>query len=133
MKKWLSLLISAMAIVALSGCAGIDDVGDGFGGSSLTKDYVDPVSTTNYNSSINLMNSAASDERICNAYSSPSDANTWTTLSGTPIAPGDEHEWGSNRCDEKWDLKVEDCAGHTSTYTYFRECYTTTYFTFKNW
>jgi len=129
MKKWLSLLISAMAIVALSGCAGVDGDGDG---SSLTKDYVDSGSTP-YDSTINLMNSGTSEESICNVYSSPASSNTWTTLSGTPIAPGGDHTWGSDHCDEKWDLRVEDCAGHSSTYTYFRECFTTTYFTFKNW
>ncbi len=132
MKKILSLFISAAAIVALSGCAGTGDT-DGLGGASLVNNGSFSGSIGTYDSSINVLNSASSDQDICHVYSAPSSSSNWAELTGTPIAPGDDRTWSTDNCNISWDLKVVDCAGNFDIRTYDRDCYTTTYFTFTNW
>ena len=132
MKSIVSIAIAGVAVFALSGCGG-DGSGGALGGSSLVKDYVQNGSNTRYDSSINLLNAPSSSEDICDVYSAPASSNRWSRLTGTPITPGNTHEWGSDNCNQSWDLRVVDCAGNESIKTYYRECYTTTYFTFKNW
>ena len=132
MKSIVSLVMAGMAVFALSGCGG-DGSGDDLGGSSLVKDYAQNRSNTMYDSSINLLNDTDSSENICEVYSAPQSSDNWSKLTGTPIVPGEVHEWGSNHCNQHWDLKVVDCVSNESTITYYRKCGTTTYFTFKNW
>jgi len=132
MSKLIKLLVAGMVVFAMSGCSAEGDDEDG-SGSSLTRDAVINGSNSAYDSTINLYNDIGSIEDICDVYSAPANSGSWQRLTGTPIVPGDEHEWGSDNCNQDWDLKVVDCIGNESIETYYRECDTTTYFTFRNW
>ena len=127
MKKITGLALASVAVLALSGCTGSDS--DPL---SLVMTSQQAGSETQYDSTLNLMNSSSSYEDICEVLSTPAASVNWSTLSGTPIMPGNAHHWGSDRCGQDWDLKVTDCAGNSKTTRYTRNCYTTTYFTFTS-
>lgn len=133
MKKLTSLMLAGIAVFALSGCGEGSGDDSGLGGASLSRTTAESGSTTTYDSSIVVTNDYDSYEDVIKVESTPHDSNTWSELSGTPIAPGSNHRWGSNRCDQNWDLKVTDAVGNSKIITYYRECYTTTYFIFKSY
>jgi len=131
MRKLIGFSVACLSILALNGCGGAGDLG----GSSLVKDVVVPGSISARDSAISLLNHDTSITAICDVYSVPSTSGTWgDPLTGTPIVAGGEVAWGSDACDQNWDLKVVDCIGNESiVYAYYRECDTTTYFTFRSW
>ena len=131
MKKAVSLVVACVTLFSLSGCGAGGDTG----GFSLVRDGAVSGSISARDSAISLLNHDSSIASICEVYSTPSSSGNWgVKLTGTPIAPGSEVAWGSDGCDQNWDLMVVDCAGNESSiYNYYRECDTTTYFTSKSW
>ena len=141
MKRVVSLMIAAVAVFALSGCGGGTDGGGAVcsandrytGDSELSIDHVSNSSIMRgKQSSLKLEVSNLSVSYVSTARSTPTMSTRWTNLPGTPITYGDSHIWGSDKCDQLWDLEVTDDLGDTYSRTYCRECGTTTYFMFQS-
>jgi len=132
MKRIFSLALAGLAVLTFSGCSSGGDSGGS--GSSLTK-ITTGGSISVYDSTIEIYNHETSANDICEVYSVPDNSSNWgVDLLGTGhIAPANVRQFGSDHCDQYWAIKIVDCAGNESEGAYYRECYTTTYFTFKNW
>ena len=116
MKKLLSLFISAMAIVALSGCAGIDD---GSEQCNVVLRYVNSSNGSGSASSIRLDN--YSNLIIDHVYSGIN-GNTEVSSVYIPTGPGEYFIANSQRCGDDEILVIIDREGCEQSVNFYRAC-----------